>query len=133
MQLPEYTASVPHNSNPVNGQWNSCNALPHCRAAEGRATPTMHCHTACGRSAVDLVQFAGPLAGGIGSPTREAVAASIAVLSQCTTTLPRGSWTCNSCNALPYCLGAVGSRTPVMHCHTAYGRLVVSLLQCTAQ
>ena len=33
--------------------------------------------------------------------------------------LPGGSWQCNSCNALPHCLGAVGIATPVMHCLTA--------------
>ena len=51
-----------------------------------------------------------------------------------------------SCNALPHCLGAVGSGTHVMHCHTAWGHgqwnscnapphylgaWAVELLQCT--
>ena len=34
---------------------------------------------------------------------------------------PGGSGQCNSCNALPHCLGAVGSGTPTMHCLTAWG------------
>jgi hypothetical protein len=46
--------------------------------------------------------------------------------------LPRGSGQCNSCNALPHCLGAVGSRTPAMHCLTAWGQFAAQLLQCTA-
>ena len=37
-----------------------------------------------------------------------------------------------SCNALPRCLGAVGSGTPAMHCLTASGQWAVELLQCTA-
>ena len=39
----------------------------------------------------------------------------------CTATLVAGIRQCNSCNALPQCLGAVGSATPVMHCLTAWG------------
>ena len=35
-------------------------------------------------------------------------------------------------NALPHCLGAVGSATPAMHCLTAWGQWAVELLQCTA-
>ena len=49
-------------------------------------------------------------------------------LLQCTATLPWGRW--NSCNAVPHCLGAVGSATLAMHCHTAWGRWAVELLQC---
>ena len=37
---------------------------------------------------------------------------------------------CNSCNALPHCLGAVGSATPAMHCLTAWEQWAVELLQC---
>ena len=42
-------------------------------------------------------------------------------LLQCTALLPGGSGQCNSnsCNALPHCLGAVGSGTPAMHCPAA--------------
>ena len=53
-------------------------------------------------------------------------------LLQCTASLPRGSGRCNSCNALPQCLGAVGSATPAMHCLTAWGQWTVQLSQCTA-
>ena len=53
-------------------------------------------------------------------------------LPQCTASLPRGSGQCNSCNALPHCLGALGSATPAMHCPTAWGQWAVQLLQCTA-
>ena len=40
-------------------------------------------------------------------------------LLQCTTALPRGSGQWNPCNALPHCLGVVGSATRAMHCLTA--------------
>ena len=69
-------------------------------------------------------------------------------LLQCTASLPGGSGQCHSCNALPHCLGAVGSRipamhcltalgalgsaTPAMHCLTAWGQWTVELLQCSA-
>ena len=79
-------------------------------------------------------------------------------LLQHTATLPGGSGQCNSCNALPPCLGTVGrgtpgtrgptswgdgescpggrrrlkSGTPAMHCLTAQGQWAVKLLQCTA-
>ena len=53
-------------------------------------------------------------------------------LLQCTASLPGDSRQCNSCNALPHCLGAVGSATPAMHCPTAWGQWAVQLLQCTA-
>ena len=49
----------------------------------------MHCPTAWGQWAVEVLQ--------------------------CTASLPGGSGQWNSCNALPHCLGAVGSGTPAMH------------------
>ena len=51
-------------------------------------------------------------------------------LLQCTATPPGGSGRCNSCNTLPHYLGAVGSVTPAMHCHTAWGQWAVERLQC---
>ena len=39
---------------------------------------------------------------------------------------------CNSCNAPPHCLWAVGSGTLAMHRHTACGQWAVELLLCTA-
>ena len=59
----------------------------------------MHCLTAWGQWAVELLQ--------------------------CTAALPGGSGQCNSCNALPHCLGAVDSATPAMHCLTAWGQWAV--------
>ena len=53
-------------------------------------------------------------------------------LLQCTALLPGGSGQCNSRNALPHCMGAVGGGTPAMHCLTAWGQWVVELLQCIA-
>ena len=66
----------------------------------------MHCHTTCGQWAVELLQ--------------------------CTASLPGGSGQCNSCNALPHCLGAVGSGTPAPHCHTSLEQWAVELMSCTA-
>ena len=81
-------------------------ALPHCLGAADSATPAMHCPTAWGQWAVQLLQY--------------------------TASLPWGSRQCNSRNALPHCLGAVDSATPAMHCPTAWGQWAVQLLQCTA-
>ena len=53
-------------------------------------------------------------------------------LLQCSASLPGGSGQCNSCNALPHCLGAVHSATPATHCPTAWGQWAVQLLQYTA-
>ena len=98
-----------HNSAPLpggSGQCNSCNALPHCLGAVGSGTPAMHCLTAWGYWAVQLLQYTAPLPGGSGQR--------------------------NSCNALPHCPGAVGSGTPATHCLTAWEQWAVQLLQCTA-
>ena len=59
---PLRTASLPGGS----GDWNSCHALPHCLGAVGSATPAMHCLSACGQWAVELLL--------------------------CTATRPRGNW-----------------------------------------
>ena len=53
-------------------------------------------------------------------------------LLQCSASMPRGSGQCNSCNAVPQCLGVVGSATPAMHFNIAGGQWEVELLQCTA-
>ena len=66
----------------------------------------MHCLTAWGQWAVELLQCTAPLPGGIGQ--------------------------CNFCNTLPHCLGAVGSATPAMHCLTALGQWAAEPLQRTA-
>ena len=88
------------------GQWNSCNALPHCFGAVDSATPAMRCLTVPEQWAVDLLQCTNPLHWG------------------------SGQW--NSCNALPHCLGAADSATSAMHCLTALGQWAVQLLQYTA-
>ena len=48
-------------------------------------------------------------------------------LVQCIALLPDGSGQWNSCNAVPHCLGAVGSANLAMHCHSAWGQWVVEL------
>ena len=110
----------------------SCTALLHCLGALGSATPAMHCHTARGRWAVDLLQCAGPPAGGTGRPAQEAVATERAHQLQCNATLPGRSGQWKSCNALPHYLGAKGSEVPAMHRLIAWGQREVELLQCTA-
>ena len=80
----------------------------------------MHRLTAWGQWAVQLLQCTASLPWG-----QWAVE-----LLQCTASLPGGSGQCNSNsgNALPRCLGAVGSGTPAMHCPTALGQRAVQLL-----
>ena len=77
MELMQCTVPTPGGS----GQWNSCNALPHCLGAVGKGTHAMHCPNAWGQRAVELMQ--------------------------CNVPLPRGSGQWNSCNALSERLGAV--------------------------
>ena len=62
VQLMQCTTSLPGGS----GQWNSCNALPHCLGSVGNAILAVHCHTAWGRRTVEILQCAGPPAGGTG-------------------------------------------------------------------
>ena len=66
----------------------------------------MHCLTAWGQWAVELLQCTASLLGG------------------------SGQW--NPCNTLPHCMGAVGSGNPAAHCHTAWGQWAVGLSQRTA-
>ena len=42
------------------------------------------------------------------------------LLLQCTASLPGGRGQCNSCNALPNGLGAVGSDAGVVGCHVVW-------------
>ena len=129
-QLLQCTASLPGGR----GQCNPCNALPHCLGAVGSATPAMQCRTALG--AVGSATPATPVMPCLIAPGQWAVE-----LLQCTAPLPGGSGQCNSCNALPHCLGAVDSAAPAMHCLTALGAVgsgnpamqwAVQLVQCTA-
>ena len=72
----------------------------------------MHCLTALGQWAVEILQYTATLPGGSGQ------------CSSCnalTASLPRGSGQCNLCNALPHCLGAVYTVTPAVHRLTALG------------
>ena len=104
------------------GQCNSCNALPHCLGAVGSATPAIHCRTAWGQWAAQLLQRTAALAWGQWAVD----------LRQYTAALPGGSEQCSSCITLPHCLGAVDSATPAMHCLTVWGQWAVELLQRTA-
>ena len=90
------------------GQWNSCNAPPRCLAAVGRGTPAMHCLTAWGQWALELLQHIASLPGAVGGGT------------------PSGRQDSNK--ALPHCPGAPGSGTPATHRLTARGQWAVGLL-----
>ena len=101
------------------------------------SAPAMHRHTAQGQWARELVQCSAALRGGSGAvgirtPVMHCHTAEAVQLMQCTATLPGGSGQWNSCNALPHCLGAVGSGTPASHCLTAWGQWAVELLQSIA-
>ena len=99
MHFVQHTATLPEGS----GQWNSRNALPHCRGELGRGTLAMHCLVPR-PWAMQLLQY--------------------------TDSLPRGSEHCHSSNALPHFLGALGNATAAMHCHIAWGRWAMELLRC---
>ena len=103
------------------GQQDSCDTLPHCLGAVGSARPAIHCPTAGGGRALELLQFTTSLPGGMGQWNLR-------------TTLPQrleGSGQQNSRNALLCRIRAVGSGTPAMHCRTAMGQWVVQLLLYT--
>ena len=118
VQLLQCTASLSQSS----GQWNSCNALPHCPGAVGSGTLAMHCLTASGQRTVQPLQCTASL------PWVSGQCNSCNAPPHC----PGGSGQRNSCNALPHCLGAVGSATPAIHCRTAGGQWAAQLLQRTA-
>ena len=61
----------------------------------GSGTPAIHCHTARGQWVVDILR--------------------------CTATLPGSNRQCNSCNAQPQCLGAMGKEPLVSTCTLAAG------------
>ena len=114
------------------GQRNACHALPRCLGAVGSATPAIHCLAAWGQWAVQLLQCTATppggdvqwnlcnarahQLGGRGVPPRER-------------SLPKER---TSFNALPHCVGAVGSGTHVMHYLAAWAQWAVQLLQYTA-
>ena len=105
-----------------NGRGNPCISLPHCLGAVGSATRAMHSLTACRHWALELLQCAA---------TPPSVQWAVPPL-RCTATLPRSSGQCNSCDAFPHYLGALGSGTPTMQCHSAWGQWAMKLLQSTA-
>ena len=106
-QLVQCTGSLPGGS----GQGNSYNALPHCMEVVGSGNRAMHC-THC--------------LGSVGSGTHAiyfltAWGRWAVELLHCTASLCRGSGQYDSCNALPYHLGAVGSGAPAMRGPTSWG------------
>ena len=110
-------------------------ALPHCTCGQwvvGSATSAMHCHTAWGQWAVQLLQCTATLPGGSGQCNScNAWAHQLGgrlVLSR-RRSLPTRRY---SCNAMQQCLGPVGGATPGMQCLAAWGQWAVEHLQCTA-
>ena len=81
----------------------------------------MHCLTTLGKWAVELPQRTASLLGGSGQCN------SCHALPQCV-----GAVGVQLCNALPYRLGVVGSGTRAVHRQTAWGQWAVQLLQSTA-
>ena len=81
------------------------------------------------RKCVSLGRGRGSRGDLVSSPLATAL---IVDLLQHTASLPGGSGQWTSFNALPNCLGAVGSGPPAMHCLTAWGQWAVDLLQHTA-
>ena len=126
MELLSCTATLPGGS----GQCNSCYALPHCLGAVESATPAKHRLTAWGDWAVELLQCTATPPGGDGwwnsCYARAHQLSRRGVLPE-RRSLPTER---NSYNAPPHCLGAVGSASPAMHCHTAWGRWAMELLLC---
>ena len=148
VQLLQRTASLPRGS----GQWNSCNAVPHCLGVVGSGTAAMHCLTAWGQRAVEHLQCSASVPRGSGQcnsykALRHCLGGQRAVeILPCTASLPGRSGQCNSCKVAltarghwavqflqrrPQCPWAAGIGSPAMPCHTAW-RKVVELLQCTA-
>ena len=147
VQLPQCTASLRGGS----GQWNSCNALPHCLGAVGSGTlamrgptswphgesypggghclksgtPAMHCHNAWGQWAVELLQCTATLPGGCGQwnscHARAHQLGGRGVLPKRRSLLKERK----SCNALPHCLGAGGQWSSVVLCCVVLCRVVL--------
>ena len=148
MDLLQCTAQLPEGS----GQCTSCNALPHYLGTVGSGRPAIHCPTAWGQWAVDLLQYTAPLPWGQWAvdlllytplmPEGSQQCNFCNTLPHCpvavdmdlllyTASLPGGSGQCISCYTLPHCLGAVGSGSPAIHCLTAWGQWAVDLGQYT--
>ena len=117
VDLLQYIAPLPWGS----GQWTSCDTVPVCLRVVGSGPPALqssnawgqravafviHCLTATGQWAADLLQY--------------------------TASLPGGSGQLTPCNTLPHCLGAAGSGPCAPPCPAAWGQWAVELLQYTA-
>ena len=86
----------------------------------------MHCHTAHGWWAVELLQSTTSLPGGSEHRTScnalpNGLGAVGSATGARTAALPRGGGQCKSYNALNHRPGAVGSGTPSMQCLIAWG------------
>ena len=102
-----------------------------CSCAHLRVTtPTMHCHTACGQCALELLFCTATLPTGSGRwiscgqwvvELLQRLGQWAVGLLQCTATLLGGSGQWTSCHELPHRLGAVGSGTPTAHCQLPAG------------
>ena len=149
MELLECTATLPKCS----AYLIPSNALPHRLGAVGGGAPGTPCNTAWGQWAVKLLQRTATLhVDCLSAQGKWAVE-----VLKCNASAPWGNGHCNSCDALPHRLGAVGCRTPAMRgptsrgdgescgresrwpkyktlalqCNNAWGQWVVRLLQCT--
>ena len=73
------------------GQWNSCNALPHCLGAVGNTTPVMNYLAAWRQWALQVLQCTASMLGASGH------------WNACDALphFPRGNGQCDSCYALP--------------------------------
>ena len=100
------SCKVLHSLPKGSGQRNSYNEVPPCPGAVGSGTPAMHCPTARGQWAVQIVQ--------------------------CTAPSPRGGAQWDSFHALPHRLGAVWQRNLCYAMPHCLGTGVVQLVQCTA-
>ena len=95
---------------------------PHCLGAVGSGPPAIHCPTAWGQWAVDLLQYTAPLLGAVGSATPAihcltAWGQWAVQLLQCTASLPWGQW---AVELLQYTASL------------PWGQWAVDPLQCTA-
>ena len=95
-------------------EWNLCNAMPDCLWAVGSGFVAMHRLTAWGQWVVEHPLCTATLAG-----SGTFAAQCLAACGIC-------------CNVLPHCVGAVGSATSALHCHTARKQWAVELLLCSA-
>ena len=141
------------------GQFYSCNALSYRLGVLGSVIPAMHCLTALGQWAVRIQQCTALLPRGLGQCNlcntvqppqctaclpRAVCSATLTMhcftpsrplaveLLQYAASLGWGSAQWNSCNALPYCLWAVGNGAPAIHCPTTWGQWAVDIGQHTA-